>query len=206
MTETVAQMANHWWFRPGWRIGRRFYTFHLTFVGQTELHRLAADYRKALAPLPGLDLIPDQWLHLTMQGLGFTDEVADRDVDAIVEAAAVRLTRVEPFDLVFGKPTITPEAVLWAVDPTGPAAVRDAIRAAIADVWPEVPEPAAGFRAHGSIAYSNSDGPAAPIQAALDQVDAEPATVRVNAAELIVLGRDRHMYEWAASATVPLGS
>lgn len=206
MTETVARMAQHWWWRPGWRIGRRFYTWHIVFDGQAELHRLAAEYRTALAPLPGLDLIPDQWLHLTMQGLGFIDEVDEGDVDAIAERAAVRLTAVEPFDLEFTRPVITPEAVLWAVDPAGPTAVRDAIRAAIGDVWTEVPEKAEGFRAHVSIAYSNATGPAVPIQAALDSVHTEPGTVRVNAAELIVLGRDRRMYEWETAATVRLGA
>ena len=206
MTETVTQMADHWWWRPGWRLGRRFYTWHLTFDGQAELHRLAAAYRAALEPVGALDLIPDRWLHLTMQGLGFADEVDDSDVDAIAERAAVRLTQVEPFDLEFTEPVITPEAILWAVDPAGPAAVRDAIRAAIGDVWTEVPEPADGFRAHVSIAYSNAVAPADPVQAALDSVHAEPATARVNAAELIVLGRDRRMYEWSTSATVQLGT
>lgn len=203
MTE---QMQDHWWFRPGWGVGRRFYTWHLTFGGQHELHRLATDYRKALAPLPGLDLIPDQWLHLTMQGLGFTDEVDPADVEAIAAGARARLADVEPFDLVFTTPVITPEAILWAVDPAGPGAVREAIRAAIGDVWDEVPERADGFRAHVSIAYSNATGDSAPIQAALDQVDAGPATVRIAATQLIVLNRDHRMYEWTTYADARLGT
>ena len=200
-------MADHWWWRPGWAVGRRFYTWHLTFAGPecAVLQALAAAYRKALEPVPGLDLIPDEWLHLTMQGLGFTDEVDGGDVDAIVEAARRRLAGLEPFELEFTRPIITPEAVQWRTDPTGPALVRDAIRDAVAQVWPEVPEAAAGFKAHVSIAYSNATGPAAPVQAALDRVEAAPALVRVQAAQLIVLGRDTHAYTWSTHATVPLG-
>lgn len=206
MTDTTPEnLADHWWWRPGWREGRTFYTFHLTFDGQHDLHRLAADYRRALKPFAGLDLIPDQWLHLTTQGLGFTDEVALPDVDAIVEAAHDTLAGVEPFTLEFTRPVITPEALLWVVDPAGPNAVRDAIRAAIGQVWPEAPEPAAGFKAHMSIAYSNGYGPTLPIAAALGAVDAAPALVHVDAAQLIVLNRDRLMYEWETYAAVPLG-
>lgn len=205
MTHETDTLANHWWWRPGWQMGTRFYTFHLTFDDQHELHRLAADYRSALKPFPGLDLIPDQWLHLTMQGLGFADQVSDTDVDAVIEAARDTLARVEPFTLEFTRPVITPEAILWAVDPAGPSAVRDAIREAIGRVWPEVPEPATGFRAHVSIAYSNSEGPAAPIATALETVHTEPAHVRVDAAQLIVLNRDNTMYEWTTRAAIPLG-
>jgi 2'-5' RNA ligase len=68
-----------------------------------------------------------------------------------------------------------------------------------------VPEPAEGFAAHVTIAYSNAEGPATSVQAALDAVEAPPAAAPVHSAELIVLGRDRGMYEWETFATVPLG-
>lgn len=206
MTGTApTRMAEHWWWRPGWRAGRTFYTWHVTFDGQGALYSLADTYRRALGPVGGLDLVPDRWLHLTMQGLGFTDEVAPADVAAIVTAARERLAGIGPFTLTFTRPAVTPEAVLWVVDPAGPAAVRDAIRAAIGEVWPVVPEPAAGFAAHVSIAYSSGDGPAAPITAALEAVDAPPVTVRIGAAQLIVLNRDHHMYEWETHVEIPLG-
>jgi 2'-5' RNA ligase len=199
------RMADHWWWRPGWAVGRRFYTWHLTFERAPALHELAAAYRAGLAEVPGLDLVPDRWLHLTMQGLGFTDEVDQGDVEAIAAAAGKQLAAVEPFELVLHRPTVTPEAIRWDPDSPGPAAVRDAIRAAIGEVWPQVPEPAGGFGAHVSIAYSNTAGPAGPVRAALDQVHAPPATARIEMAELIELNRDRRMYEWTTRACVRLG-
>jgi hypothetical protein len=61
----VSRVAYHWWWRPGWRPGRRFYIVHATFAGAPAVQALAAKARDRLAGLPGLDLIPGQWLHLT---------------------------------------------------------------------------------------------------------------------------------------------
>ncbi|MBT2384485.1 2'-5' RNA ligase family protein [Streptomyces sp. ISL-11] len=57
-----------------------------------------------------------------------------------------------------------------------------------------------------SIAYSSADGPMAPIVKVLAKVKAAPASTRVESVELIVLHRDRRMYEWEAYATIPLAS
>ncbi|MEW1723357.1 2'-5' RNA ligase family protein [Streptomyces sp. NPDC093109] len=198
-------MSNHWWWRPGWSTGSRFYTWHLTFDGQLDVHRFADEYRTSLAGADGLDLIPDQWLHLTMQGIGFVNDIDRADVDAVVDAARHRLAAVPPFDLKLSAPILDPEAVLVPVRPHEPVcAVRDAIRAAIGDVL-EVPEKAEGFRPHVSLAYSNSDGPAAAIGSVLGAVDVPPATARIASAELIVIHRDNRMYEWETYARVPLG-
>ncbi|MEU0518173.1 2'-5' RNA ligase family protein [Streptosporangium sp. NPDC006007] len=199
------RMADHWWWRPGWREGRRFYTWHLTFGDAPDVHRIAQQYRKGLSSLAGLDLVPNQWLHLTMQGLGFVDEVTEEDARVIAEAAATRLAKIPAFALELNRPQITSEAIRWEAAPAAPpAAVRAAIRAAIGDVWSHVPEKAEGFAPHVTIAYSNAKGPMEPISAALDAVEATPATARIRSAELIVLGRDRRMYEWETFATAPL--
>jgi hypothetical protein len=80
-------MRRHWWWRPGWRPGRRLHAWHLTFGDQTvsrgraELRRVAGDYQARLAGLPGLGLVPAEWLHLTVQPVGFADEVGAGDLD-----------------------------------------------------------------------------------------------------------------------------
>jgi 2'-5' RNA ligase len=188
-------------------VGRRFYTWHLTFEGQDDVHRLAAEYRSALAPLGDvLTPIPDQWLHLTMQGIGFVGEAKNADVHAIAAAARVRLAAVPAFDLRLGPAVLDPEAVLLRVEPEGSVRdVRDALRYAIQEVLGEVPEKAEGFTPHVSVAYSAADGPAKPIAQALADIDAAPARARIVAAELIVIHRDNQMYEWESFAKVPLG-
>lgn len=206
---SVEEVRDHWWWRPGWRVGRRFYTWHLTFAGQDELHALVAAYQAQLAGLPGLDLIPPEWLHLTMQGVGFTDEVSDQDVAAIAEAARRRLAQLPPARLTFHRAVIRPSGEAIALPPAPVEAVRTirfAIRDAIAEVWGKdgVPEPAEGFQPHVSMAYVNAPGLAAPMYAALDRANVEPATVTVNHAALIILGRDDRLYQWSDHAAAPL--
>ncbi|WP_328871238.1 2'-5' RNA ligase family protein [Streptomyces sp. NBC_00287] len=207
MTTHTEIMRNHWWWRPGWSVGRRFYTWHLTFEGQGDVHRLAAEYRAALAPQGDiLTPIPDQWLHLTMQGIGFVGEVKEQDVQAIVDVATTRLAAVPAFDLKIGPEVLDPEAVLLHVQPDAPVrAVRDAICASIGDVLGDVPEKAEGFTPHVSVAYSSSDGPSEPIAQTLAGSDFTPAHARIASAELIVIHRDHYMYEWESFARVPLG-
>lgn len=205
--KTPETMRDHWWWRPGWATGRRFYTWHVTFDDQPTLHRLAGDYQDAL-PSTGLDPIPPKWLHLTMQGLGFTDEVTESDVAAIVEMARTRCARLEPFEVTFGRPFVDPEAIMFRAAPTeGFVTLRTTVRDAIADVWGAggVPEKAEGFAPHVSLAYSNATGPAAPFAEALSAVEADPVKVTINSAELIVIGRDAQMYTWEPYATVQLG-
>ncbi|WP_246203803.1 2'-5' RNA ligase family protein [Streptomyces tailanensis] len=188
---------------------RRFYTWHLNFEGQEDVHRLAAEYRSALASLGEiLTPIPDRWLHLTMQGIGFVGEVEETDVRAVADAARRRLADVPAFGLRIGPEVIAPEAVLLHVHPDGPVReVRTAIRAAIGDVFGpgQVPETAEGFTPHVSVAYSAGDGPVEPIARALSGLKTAAAQARISTAELIVIHRDNQMYEWDTYATVPLG-
>ena len=204
---TFDRMRDHWWWRPGFRVGRKFYAWHLTFDDAPDLHRLAREYAPALDIL-GLDVIPVQWLHLTMQGVGFTDEVPSAEIDAIAEAAQRRLANLAPFEITLG-PTVTePEVVRLQVAPAKSVAqVRLAVRASIADVWgvERVPEEESDFTPHVSLAYSKSDGPAQPIRRAAGSLNVEPARATINAAQLIVLNRDLRQYQWTTHASLPLG-
>lgn len=197
-------MRDHWWWRPGWRVGRAYYTWHLTFEHAPEVHRVAAEHAAAL-DVPGLDVVPARWLHLTMQGIGFTDELPAHRVDAIADAARDRLVGHPPFDLTLGPAAVYPEGVALAAEPAEPVArLRVALRAAIADVRGPggVPGDEDGFHPHVSVAYSNAAGPAEPIRAAL--AHPAPGTTRITEAHLIALDRDHREYRWTTHAAVPL--
>jgi 2'-5' RNA ligase len=206
--EHAGTVRNHWWWRPGWRQGRRFYTWHLTFEHATQLHDLVDAYQHRLAALPNLDLIPREWLHLTMQGVGFVDETPDDDLHRLVDAAQHRLANVVAPQLTFQDPLIRPEAVVLPAEPADSViAIRDAIRAAFTDAsLGDAPEQRDGYLPHVSVAYINHDGSTAPILAALEPGDAPPATVTIRAASLIVLDRDERMYQWQDQASAALGS
>ncbi len=198
-------ITDHWWWRPGWRPGRRMYTWHATFADLPAVRDLAAQAQARLAGLPGLDLVPAQWLHLTMQGIGFTDEVPDADLAALVDATRRHLADAEPPRVRIGPARVASEGVLLGVAPVdGLTKVRDGLRAAIAETWPTaaVPEPAE-WMPHISVAYSRVTGPAAPYEAALSG-DTATAEAVIRSVQLIVLGRDEHVYRWASHATVRL--
>jgi 2'-5' RNA ligase len=202
---TADRMADHWWWRPGWRSGRRMYTWHFTFGGQPAVQDLAARYQARLAGLPGLDLIPARWLHLTTQGVGFTDEVSGPDIEAIISSARARLSALPPARVTLGPARVTPEAILLDVAPTeNLIAVRAGLRQAIGDVWTAGRIPDGGeWTPHVSVAYSHSTGPAEPYAQALADED-DRAECVISAVELIILGRDSHLYEWTPRAGIPL--
>jgi 2'-5' RNA ligase len=202
----VTQLRNHWWWRPGWHPGRRFFTFHVTFADQPAMQDLAASARSRLTGLPGLDPVPAQWLHLTMQGIGFSDEVSGDDLSKIIAAARDRLAAVPPVTVKIGPVMVADEGIACRACPSGALdPVRDAVRTAIGEVWGPVLVPeAAGWTPHVSVAYASADGPGEPFEAALNGLDGV-AEVTVHAVDLIRLGRDQHVYEWETVERFPLG-
>lgn len=190
------------------------YTWHLTFEHATALHRLAAACHDRLAASDGLNLVPLRWLHLTVQDVGYVDEVPDALVDSVIEATAARLRERRPFDVAFGESVVVEESIVVLPSPAEPIyAVADAIRRGIADAVGggsahSGPDRAHGFWPHVSLAYANRDGPARPYVAELAEVQAAAATVRIAEATLIVQDRvldPDWVYRWTVRATAPLG-
>ena len=68
-------LRDHWWPRPGWRPGRIALTWHLVFPHSIPLARHVAAYQRAFDGLPGVDPVPAAWLHLTVQAIGWADEI-----------------------------------------------------------------------------------------------------------------------------------
>ncbi|MFC3499842.1 2'-5' RNA ligase family protein [Micromonospora krabiensis] len=204
--QDLPELTEHWYWRPGWRDGREFYTWHLTFEHQPDLHDLTTQLQRQLA-LPGLDLVPLDGLHLTMQGLGFTDEVTDDDVAAIVAEAQRRCADMPPLELSLGPVDPDAEGIGLLVRPWDRVeALRATIRGAIATVWTSVPEPADGFRPHVTLAYSGAPVPTEPIRAQLAELRHLPvAPVRISEVPLIALRREDRIYRWTTVAVVRLG-
>ncbi|MGC5054602.1 2'-5' RNA ligase family protein [Micromonospora sp. DT48] len=203
--QVLPELTNHWYWRPGWRADRQFYTWHLTFENQPQLDHLVTELQRQLA-LPGLDLVPLDGLHLTMQGLGFTDEVSDADIEAIVAETRQRIASLPPLELSLGPVDPDAEGVGLLVRPWDRVEhLRATIRDAIGTVWPIVPEPAQGFRPHVTIAYSGAPAPTEPIRARLAELrDRPPVRVAIRQVPLIALRREHRTYRWTTVATVPL--
>jgi 2'-5' RNA ligase len=206
-SEHATQLRNHWYWRPGHRPDRPFYTFHLTFTGRHDLHRLVTDYQHALRDVSGLDPVPIPWLHITMQGIGFVDEVSEADRDAIIEAARRRLATIPALALSFHHATIRPEAIALYPHPAEPVhTIRTAIRHAIADIWGtnHIPEPVTGYQPHLSIAYANTYTDAAAAAETITALTTDPVQLILTSAFCIALQRTNHTYHWNTHTTVLL--
>ena len=107
--------------------------------------------------------MPLEWLHLTLQGVGFADRVPDADLADIIEATRRRLTTVDPSR--HHRPRRTRPGIHPApVTPIEPLQrLRDITRAAITDVWgddavPELPD----LNPHITLAYCTTTPPPPP--------------------------------------------
>lgn len=204
----AAELRDHWWWRPGWQVGTRFYTWHITFDDQDQLHKLVDTYQAEIAGHDGFDPIPRKWLHLTMQGVGHTADIAPDQLDTLIATAQTKLAALDPVKVGFHRPVIRPEAIaLPALPPTEADRIRTAVREAIADaLGPDaVPDRADGFQPHVTVAYSSGAQPAGAITAGLESISTAPVDVQIRAISLIELHRDNRMYEWQTVAEAPIG-
>lgn len=108
----VTATADHWYWRPGWAPGRRMVTFHLTWENADAVGALAAAVAPALATVPALDPVPVPWLHLTMTGVGFTDEVSDAALAAVAEPVFAAWKRFGAVELVIEDVLVARESVM----------------------------------------------------------------------------------------------
>ena len=159
--------------------------------------------------------MPAPWLHLTVQAIGYSDEMTAPTVAAVIEAVRSRVAAIEPFDLVFDRPTIYGEAVAIGTHPHPPIErLRDAVRAGIGAALGDAavstaPEQAHGFLPHVTIAYSRIDADAAPYGLALAGVEQPPTIVPITAITLIRQERllaPHWLYRWTTEATAVLSN
>jgi 2'-5' RNA ligase len=200
------RMRDHWWWRPGVRPGRRVLVWHILVDDQPEARALAETCQEQLAGVPGLDLIPAEWLHMTTQVIGFADEISAAEVRAMTASAAERLQLLGPLSVELRRVLFFDEGVALGIHP--PRAldpVRTGIRDAVAEnvtAHQLADEPA--WTPHLSVAYSNSEGSAAPIIEALT-ARPEPCPLAVRDVRLVSQERVDHLYRWDQIATIPLG-
>jgi 2'-5' RNA ligase len=210
-TTDDARVRNHWYWRPGWRAGRHLYACHLTLDDQPELRELIDQYQGALAQLPNLDLIPPGSLHLTMQRIGWADEVSRAELHAVAERIADRLRDAPRPVVTLHQPAVWDEAVVLKVLPAEPVyALRLAVYQAIAAVLgpralPVAPPAPEQFVPHVSVAYVNADGPAQPVFDALSHAHPAPVAATFRVAPILTFHRDHQMYEWTSALPILIG-
>ncbi|GAA2679243.1 2'-5' RNA ligase superfamily protein [Actinosynnema pretiosum] len=185
------------------------YTWHYT-MGE---HEGAVDLARSYAPLleaePRLDPVPPQWLHLTTQGVGFTDEITLDEIAVVVDAAREHCRRLAPVRVEVGPAVVGDEGVMLPVTPVEPLmAVRGALRTALAQARPQVDVPESEqYRPHVSLAYCNTTMPADGVDAAL-AAHRHRRALTLSTVSLIELVRDgdNRLYRWSPVADIALGA
>lgn len=188
---------DHWWWRPGWGPGARFLTFHLTFETAPELHAEAARLAPGLEALPRVDVVPIPWLHLTMTGVGFVEDVRADQLAALTDAVIHRAEGMATSPLVFDGIVLAAEGTSLTASATPWLHELKALqKRAVAEICGV--SDAGVFRPHVSLAYFAGDVDSAAVVEVVS--DARDITVARPLLSLIELGRDDGVYTWRVLA------
>ncbi|TDN91494.1 2'-5' RNA ligase family protein [Microbacterium sp. BK668] len=191
---------NHWWWREGWGPGTRYLTWHLTFEDATSLHEAAERAGKTLSTVTGVDVVPVEWLHLTMTGVGHSGDydpaTLSKHVDSVFSAAS--RTSVGP--LVFDRLFIYQEGLCLSATSPGLQELRKMQGELVAAAGGPVPEPDEVFYPHVSLGYFSKQISEEELSDALNLADLRPIVVPSARLSLIELGRDDRVYTWRVVA------
>lgn len=206
MSSLPDQMSTHWWQRPHRRPGRAEYHWHMLFGGQPKVLELAALAQRKLDGLPGLDLVPLQWLHLTTLVVGYADQVPKPAVTSMVDTATNLMADIEPIEVSLGRVYYHPEAVVLLVDPPGALdPVLSAVSIAAREAGCEGRPGTDPWVPHISVAYSNGSFPAGPAFAALGRRVPE-TEITISSVSLVAQTQVGHSWQWEPVADVTLGA
>ncbi|MEO6020946.1 MAG: 2'-5' RNA ligase family protein [Knoellia sp.] len=203
------QMMDHWAREQTWPRDRRLWAFYVTCGAITPFVDYAQMFQEQLSRLPGLDVVEPRWLHMTVLGVGFVDEVEPAVMARLVDQAASLVDGEAPIDMVAQAPRARVDAVWLSVDTT-PSLIplRERLREAVVECLGRephaLPAPSGGFRPHISIAYTGADAPTnAEVDDRLRLVDVPPAEFRVSHLSLLPLRRQAPRWFWDEERRLP---
>jgi 2'-5' RNA ligase len=195
---------------PEWNDRRRLWAVYLTFADQPGLHAMVDEYQRVLSDLPQLDLIKRRWLHLTMLGVAFTDEIDRMQAAELAEDCARVVASTELPALVCHRPGLDYDSITIPVTPAaGLSELRHRLGRASLRVLRDrdlyrLPEPAHGFDPHISIAYVNSPVAKRDVRTRLESVEQPDVTMEITQVSLIELTRGDRQWQWSREQPMPL--
>lgn len=194
-------MLAHRNWRTDWTAERTCLYWYLTFEDQPALRSLFADVEDDLRRVPGVDVVPPSWLHLTLLDVGFEDGVTPSEREDLV-AAARSVRALLPLDLGLGPITTMTDAVVLRVAASERLAalqrtLAEGLRAS-RGVEPDPDE----FWPHVSLAYTNSDCRRDDVMASLADVAGRTTDLTVTRLTLAAVTRERDHYRWQEVAAL----
>ncbi|GAA2166015.1 hypothetical protein GCM10009845_24600 [Pedococcus bigeumensis] len=207
---TLTHLVNHWTDSPHWRPGRELWTFYITIPRDTSAHALVRSYQQTLVGLPHLDLIQEKWLHATVHGLDFADEIDPVSAHRIFEEVARAIQKVALPAMTLEPPELDTDAIFLPLRPAEPLVeIRNLILDAADGVLGgrplhKLPEPTHGFDPHISIAYANGEVPADDICARLSSVVHPRIELQAPTLTLVLLRREDRRWSWRTARRLVL--
>ncbi|MEV0773386.1 2'-5' RNA ligase family protein [Nocardia salmonicida] len=164
-----------------------------------------AECQQALA-IGGVDPVPLDALHITMIGVGSTDDVAEKHIDGLISVAREHLSDVRPFDLTVGPLSGSRSAIRFSVAPWDPLLeLHQLLSTCTGEVLRSVAS-AARIRPHlESLTTTLTVLLFEVVDAVAELRGAGRVNVRVNQVDLVVLRREDHTYRWNTRAVLALG-
>jgi 2'-5' RNA ligase len=203
---SVTPLFDHSTWRPEWGSERPRYWWYLTFEHEAKLRHVVSTLQDALRHVDAVEPIPLRWLHLTVQDIGFVDELRDDEVSQVAAGAAEHLDGHRPLRFGLGSATTMGSAVVLQAHPAEQlTALRSRLRLATGGVLgaSALPGPVE-FRPHLSLGYLNRDCDAAEVLDPLRSLQISPVHVDVGGVTLVAVTRGHRSYRWDTRAEIPL--
>lgn len=203
----VHEIRDHWTWLPDWTAHRPRLLWYLTFEETPDVRAAAAPSSEVLRA-SGADVVPPEWLHLTVSDVGFIDELDDGAVRACREQVRRDLRSAQSLELTLGPIGVLPDAVVLDAGPVAPLnELRSTVRRAAVHAGIEPPDDFDGERwPHVSLCYLNGGTDHARLSEAVRATDPRTFQVRCDRlAQVLVTRTDGH-YRWQVLDDVPLGA
>ncbi|MEV4126952.1 2'-5' RNA ligase family protein [Nocardia sp. NPDC049707] len=204
--QQLVQLEDHWTLKA-WPPGRAGFYWYLTF-DDPALSALARACQSAL-PTDDIDLVPPDGLHITLMGIGSTDEVSTDDLAEIIGITREKLSSVEPFDLCVGPLSGSRSAIRFSVAPWDQLLeLHRLLRACTLTLRPGTHlAMTSEFRPHLGIGYINRPQHSADLVSAVAALRRLPtAKVSVDKIDLVELRRNGRQYQWQDRTVLSLGT
>lgn len=202
----VDELREHARWRPDWTNDRPRLLWYITFRDHPQLAERCQEAEAGLRHLAAVNAVPPRWLHLTLDDVGFVDEVPEDKLDDLVESLPEVLEGWRLPSLTLGPLAAMEDALVLRTEPYAELReLRDRLRAVTAaTVGGPVVDGPEEFLPHVSLAYVREACEPPVVMGPLEDRSSE--TVVIESAELTLAEVTRHdqHYEWKVRAVMPL--
>ncbi|MFG1696895.1 2'-5' RNA ligase family protein [Nonomuraea sp. NPDC049309] len=208
MSPLPTRMVNRWENRRALMLppGQGRIYWHVLLGEDNEARAIVQEAHDRLAGLPGLDLVPQKYIHLTTLVAGYSHEITDHQVDVMAEAAAALLGQVPPITVTLGRVLYHPEAIVLEARPADRLLplLEAAKSATLAATGSEGALAHTAWMPHVTVAYSSAEGPAEPIIRALGK-RLPDRDIIIRSIHIVNQDGPETVWDWRSLAQVQLG-